>query len=381
MKIAHLCLSCFYIDGFGYQENELVRQHVIDGHDVIVVASTENFGADRRLTYVEPSTYVGKDGAKVIRLPYRKFLPQKLMRKLRPHPGVFRLLEEINPDIIMFHGLCGWELFAAAKYKRKYPQVKLYVDSHEDANNSARNFASKYLLHHFYYASIIKRCRKYFEKVLCVSIETMDFVANTYGVPRSELEFYPLGGQIFDDTEYAARRERGRLGAGVTDGQVMLLQSGKMGPRKKVLESLRAFNKTQGDHLRFILAGSFDERLREAAETIIATDTRIRFLGWKNSDELCDLLCAADVYVQPGTQSATMQMSLCARCPVVLDEVPSHIPFVEGNGWLLKKTDDLTAVFHAISENPDTLSPMSTQSLRIATHLLDYRALAARILK
>jgi hypothetical protein len=381
VNIAHLCLSCFYIDGFGYQENELVRQHVIDGHDVTVVASTENFDADRRRTYVEPSTYMGKDGAKVIRLPYRKFLPRKIMRKLRPHPGVFRLLEEIDPDVILFHGLCGWELFAVARYKRKYPRVKLYIDSHEDSNNSARNFVSKYLLHRLYYASIIKRCRKYAEKILCVSIETMDFVEETYGVPRAELEFYPLGGRVFDDAEYQARRKRGRISAGVTDGQVMLLQSGKMGPRKKVLESLRAFIRTEGNHLRFILAGAFDEELRKEAEALIATGTRISFLGWKDADELGDLLCAADVYVQPGTQSATMQMSLCARCPVVLDDVPSHIPFVEGNGWLLKKTDDLLAVFRAISVNPDALAPMSAQSLRIASRLLDYRALAARILK
>lgn len=381
MKIAHLCLSCFYIDGFGYQENELVRQHVIDGHDVVVIASTETMGADRRVTYVEPSTYMGKDGAKVIRLPYRKFLPHKIARKLRSHPGVFRLLEDINPDVILFHGLCGWELFSVAKYKRKRPHVKIYVDSHEDQNNSARNYISMHLLHRLYYRFIIKRCKKYFEKVLCVSIETMDFVENNYGVSRAELEFYPLGGRVFDDAEFAARRERGRTSANVADGHVMLLQSGKMGPRKKVLESLRAFTQTEGDHLRLILAGTFDETLSQDAEVLVAADTRISYLGWKDVEELGDLLCAADVYVQPGTQSSTMQMSLCARCPVVLDDVPSHAPFVKGNGWLLSKTEDLISVFSAISEAPEALAPMSARSFEIASHLLDYRALAARIVK
>ncbi|MDO9418357.1 glycosyltransferase family 4 protein [Pararhizobium sp.] len=381
MKIAHLCLSCFYIDGYGYQENELVRQHVIDGHEVVVVTSTESFGADRNLTYVDPSTYMGKDGAKVIRLPYRKFLPHKIMRKLRLHPGVFRLLEDIDPDVILFHGLCGWELFAAAKYKQKHQCVKLYADSHEDQNNSARNFASKYFLHRLYYRSIITKCRKYIEKFLCVSIETMDFVEETYGIPRSQLEFYPLGGRVFDDAEYAARRERGRRSAGVTDGQTMLFQSGKMGPRKKILESLRAFTQTEGADLRLMLAGSFDERLREEAEALVAADSRISFLGWKETDDLSDLLCAADVYVQPGTQSATMQMSLCARCPVVLDHVPSHKPFVEGNGWMLDNADDLYGVFRAISECPAALEKMSAKSLKIASRLLDYRSLATRILK
>ena len=65
MKIAHVCLSNFYIDRVGYQENELVRQHVEDGHDVVVIASTETYAADGTLTYVAPSTYCGGEGAQV----------------------------------------------------------------------------------------------------------------------------------------------------------------------------------------------------------------------------------------------------------------------------------------------------------------------------
>lgn len=43
MKILHFCLSCFYIDNYDYQENQLVRVNVEDGHDVLVVASTETY--------------------------------------------------------------------------------------------------------------------------------------------------------------------------------------------------------------------------------------------------------------------------------------------------------------------------------------------------
>jgi 1,2-diacylglycerol 3-alpha-glucosyltransferase len=381
LRVAHVCLSCFYIDGFAYQENELVRQHVEDGHEVVVVASTETFGSDRRLTYVEPSSYMGRDGARVIRLPYRGFLPHRLMRKLRLHPGVYDLLGQIKPEAILFHGLCGWELRAVARYKRENPLVRLYVDSHEDQNNSARTFVSRNLLHRLYYAWIIRRCLHDFDKLLCVSLETMEFVQQTYGVPASALEFYPLGGRVFDDVEYADRRERGRHDAGVDDTQVMLLQTGKMGRRKKVLESLNSFTRIPGSQLRFILVGSLDEEIRAEVEKIIASDMRIRFLGWKAAEELNDLLCAADVYVQPGTQSATMQMSLCARCPVILDNAPSHAPFMEGNGWLVSSVDQLTSAFRQVAADSVALNVMSDRSLAIARRLLDYRTLAARVLK
>ena len=65
---AHICLSCFYIDGFSYQENELVRQNVSDGHDVLVIASTETINPDGKIQFLDPGRYAGFDGADVIRL-------------------------------------------------------------------------------------------------------------------------------------------------------------------------------------------------------------------------------------------------------------------------------------------------------------------------
>jgi 1,2-diacylglycerol 3-alpha-glucosyltransferase len=381
LKVAHLCLSCFYIDGYGYQENELVRQHLADGHDVFVIASTENYGSDRKITYVEPSTYVGSEGAPVTRLAYRKLLPHALMRKLRMHPGVYEQLREKQPDVILFHGLCGWELHAAARYKRENPSVRLYVDSHEDENNSARTLLSKYLLHRLYYRWVIRRCVATFDKILCVSLDTIEFVKKSYGIPTDRLEFYPLGGYVFEDDEYFRRRSGARAEYGIADNQVLLVQTGKMGRRKKVLESLDAFTKTEGAHLRFTLAGILDEEVRDEAMKRIGADARISFVGWKTSEQLKDLLCAADAYIQPGTQSATMQMSLCARCPVVLDDVLSHRPFVDGNGWLVRDTAGLEAAFGQIRDQPALLDRMSGRSYQIARRLLDYRSLAARILQ
>ena len=168
---------------------------------------------------------------------------------------------------------------------------------------------------------------------------------------------------------------------GIADDQVLLVQTGKMGRRKKVLESLDAFTKTEGAHLRFVLAGILDDEVRDDAMKRIEADERISFAGWKTSEQLKDLLCAADVYVQPGTQSATMQMSLCARCPVVLDDVLSHRPFVDGNGWLVRDAVGLESVFAQIRDQPDLLDRMSDRSYQIAQRLLDYRSLAARILQ
>lgn len=377
MKIAHLCLSCFYIDGYSYQENELVAQNVADGHDVVVVASTEVFGNDRRLAYVAPGEYMGSDRARVIRLPYSHWLPHALMRKLRVHSGVYELLEKERPDVILFHGLCGWELNAAAKFKKAHPATKLYVDSHEDFNNSAKSFLSRYILHYIYYRSIARRCLSAFEKVLCVSVDTLSFVRGFYGLSESVTELFPLGGKVQSDIEYADIRRDTRLQYDIDGNELVFVQSGKMDSTKKLLESLSAFSRIEGSHLRFFIAGHIHDDIAAEAEAVIAADRRISFLGWKTPEELRRLLCAADIYVQPGTQSATMQMSLCCRCVVILDDVPSHKPFVEGNGWLINPEMPLAQAFReaVVADLPR----MSAESAATAARLLDYRALASRL--
>lgn len=379
MKIIHFCLSCFYIDGYSYQENELVRQNVIDGHDVLVVASTETYDANRQLNYLRPSEYIGADGARVIRLPYRRWLPEKLMRKLRFHPGVLEILSREKPDVVLFHGLCGWELLTVKRYKVVNPAVRIFADSHEDFNNSARSVFSKYLLHGIYYRSVLWRALSSIEKIFCISIETINFVRDFYRVPAEKIEFYPLGGLVFDEENYKRIRQLARATFEIAENEILFVQTGKMDATKKVLESLRSLTNIDNLRLRFVLAGHLHEDVAAEVDAIVKKDSRIQFVGWKSTEDLRALLCAADVYVQPGTQSATMQMSLCARCAVILDDVPSHEPYVNGNGWLVGKKITLDDALREASAHPDQLLAMSRKSSEIAACMLDYRNLAARL--
>ncbi|MGN7739572.1 glycosyltransferase family 4 protein [Pseudomonas sp. 22526] len=379
MKIVHLCLSCFYIDNYRYQENELVREHVTAGHEVLVVASTETYVDNLSLGYTSPGQYIGSDGAEVIRLPYSGMLPFFLKKKLRMHPGVDAILTRFAPDVMVFHGLCGWELLSAVRYKRANPHVRLYVDSHEDANNSATGFLSS-LLHRFYYRPIIRRSLPWMDKVLCISLETMEFCKAIYGLPPSALEFFPLGGGIADEETYQSYRTKLRGEHGFDDRHTVFLQSGKFDTKKKLTESLKAFSRVKSEHFSFLIVGQVHESIQDEVKRLSSADPRVRYLGWKSADELYQLLCAADVYVQPGSQSATMQMSLCARCPVVLADVPSHQPFVQGNGWKVKSFEEQLSAFEQIERNPALLQGMSTRSWEIASELLDYRRMAKRLL-
>lgn len=379
MRIVHLCLSCFYIDDFNYQENVVPRFHKRAGHEVHIIASTEIYDEGRRLTYRAPGAYLSSDGIPVERVAYVKWLPLALAKKLRIHSGIYRRLATLRPDVILFHGLCGFELLTAARYKRDHPEVRLFADSHEDGNNSARTWISKHVLHGLYYGTIARRAVRWIEKVFCVSLETVDFVRSSYRIPRGKLEYLPLGGEVWPEAEYRQIRSQVRTQHSFRDNEIIIVQGGKMGRRKRLIESLQVFRKVAPEKCRLVLMGSIDEDIRAEAEALLKDAGFICFLGWKTGAEVTRLLCAADIYLQPGTQSALLQNAICARCAIIAADVPSHKPFHRNNGWLVKSPEELELILRQIEAGTAEIPSMQAASAMVAAELLDYARISKRI--
>lgn len=372
-------LSCFYIDGYNYQENVLPRVNKEDGHSVKIIASTETYVDNQSLGYVAPRTYENEDGIEVTRLPYRGGLPHAVMKKLRAYPGVYTHIEAFAPDVILFHGVPAYEILTVAKYKKNHPNIKLYVDSHEDHHNSGTNALSKWVLHRGFYKSVIEKALPFIDKIFFISEETKDFLINNYNIPPKKMEFYPLGGVIADEPEIARRRNARRAELGVGSGEILFLHSGKMDPIKRTVTLLEAFAGVEDARFRLVLIGTIGDEIRDKLDPLIRRDPRISFLGWKTSIELQEYLCACDMYVQPGGQSATMQNAMCASAPVMIFPHKSHKPYLDGNGFFVEGLEDMRRCFQEISNEPGLLAPMRRRSRELALELLDYRKLAAQL--
>ena len=379
MKIIHLCLSNFYYDNFSYQENLLVQQNVKDGHIVNVIASTESLDKNGKVLFLSPSSYMGSDGAHVIRLPYRSLIPKKIQNKFRSYEGLLKELVNFKPDIIYFHGLSAYELINIKRYKIMYPKTKIILDCHSDKYNSANGFLSKNILHNLFYKTIYRNTLPYIDKVFCISLETMDFAIDFYDTPEEKVEFFPLGGECLEDEDYFKLRDKVRSDLDISKNKIVILQTGKINAKKKVIESITQFGKVINDNFIYIIAGSLEEDVKSEILDIISTDKRIQYLGWVDSVTLKGLLCASDLYLQPGSQSATMQQSVCLRNPVILDNVKSHKPFVDGNGWLINNIEDIYVILEHISASPHILDEMSEKSYQIAKKKLDYKVLSKKI--
>lgn len=379
MRVAHICPH-FFSDGFTYQENLLARQHHADGHEVLVIASAERLDSDGKLVQCETGRSTSVDGFAIHRVGHLPLLPLRVAQKVRWMRGLERVLEEFRPDAAVFHGPQSLSLVTFRNFQRRHPQVHCHVDCHSDPYSTGQTWVSRNLLHRVFYRMLVRAVFPELKPLLCISIDVQRFVVQHYGLAPQELAFYPLGGFPYADEEYQALRARGRVRLAADPETTVILQTGKMDGKKLLVQTLNAFRASALPNAMLVLAGSLSVDTRAVCEPLIAADPRVRFLGWVDARQLSELLCACDLYVQPGSQSATMQLALCCRCPVLLRDVPSHGPFVRENGWLVRSETDIQTAFDQLLDDRSCLAQMSRRSFEIAKELLDYQMLSKRVL-
>ncbi len=373
MRILHCMLSCFYIDNYKYQENILPIVNKMDGHDVKIIASTETYVDNINLKYVKPSRYFNEADIEVVRVPYKKYLPQVIMRKLRLYKGVYKLIEEFNPDVILFHGMPAGELKTIKKYVKKHPHVKLFIDSHEDYNNSATNMISKYLLHRLYYKWILKSVLPYVYKVLSISYETTKFIQENYNIPVALIEKFPLGGELLTEAEKTKIKIKVRNELKIEEDDLVIIHSGKMDAKKKTLDIIKAFREINDLKSKLLIVGEMSEEVYNEALPYFEVDKRIYFLGWKESDKLREYIAAADLYIQPGGQSATMQTALCVGTPVAIYPHISYKELLNGMPYYVSNQADIEVLFKEIQIDKRDLKNRQRVLYDFAKNNLDYR--------
>lgn len=381
MKILHLCISNFYIEGYNYQENILSMINKQDGHDVYVIASNLVFenNDNTKFVYIEPTTYTNDFGVQVQRVQYKKLLSPFVTKKIKAVDNLYGKVEHVNPDIILFHGTSSVEIRTLIQYKKNHPDVKIYIDSHADFYTSGTNWLSRKLLHGVFFSHYLKKALPYIEKILYVSTGCGSFLREVYKIPESKIEFYSLGGVIPTEEEKNKSRNEICEELEIGDSSIILLQAGKFDRKKKLIESLSEFIKCPDDRMVYLVCGSLSDEIKDDALRLFDCDKRIRYLGWKSGKDLHEYLNACDVYVQPGKVSAIAQDAICRGSVVILNNLDEYKLFVSGNGWLINDPKDLYEIFTSISNNSFDLDVGKEASIKIARKYFDYNMLAKRL--
>lgn len=378
MKIMHIGLSSAFTENMTYQDNLLSDQNRIDGHEVLYVSDCHKY-KNGKLVETEYEEKILENGIRLIRLPYHKILNKFISGKIRKADKLEKIIKEYKPDVILYHGVCGYELKTVAKYKKENTEVKLYVDSHEDFHNSGTNFVSRQFLHKGFNRKVVQNALPYIDKILCVSYECYEFLNKMYKVPENMMELYPLGGTVFPEKIRQKKRMRRRAELGLKNNDILLVHSGKMDKYKRTADILKALKEVNSNNIQLAIIGALADDVNEEITQLIKKDSRVKFLGWKNSDELLEYLCASDLYIQPGGQSATMQNAACCGSALALYPYESHKVLMEETCFYINTIEDMVQLFKKITEQPNILDMKRLESYTLAQNKLDYKILAKRL--
>ncbi len=314
MRIAHLCLAAFYIDGFGYQENILPRVHRRLGHDVVIIASTETYVQQTTLGYVTPSSYVNEDGIPVHRLRYARWVPKKIQSKVRAYEGLWYQLDVFKPDLIFLHDVQFWDILVVRRYALERG-IAVHADSHTDYVNSARGFISRWILHGIFYRLLLKRADSAIRRYLPTLPARGDFMHEVYGTRREKLHLLPFG---FDDTSVEGLnrdlvRQQMRVRLGIEKDDLVLVTGGKLDIRKNIHVLIARFSQLRSEgkmnRVHLIVFGKPNIEV-QAALVNVHLDPHVHMLGWTPSSDIYRIFWAADVAFFPGTHSVLWEEAI-----------------------------------------------------------------------
>ena len=383
MKIVHICLVEGYTEGLNYQENLIIKYQAEEGHEVSLITTDHCFNEGEWGLCRTESDYMNPQGVHIIRLPFAFPVPYAVNRKL----GVFRhlpeVLEKIGPETIFVHNIQFQDIRRIAAYKKKYPEVRIYVDNHSDFSNSARNWLSRNTLYRFWWRPCAKAVEPYTEKFWGVMPARIDFLINIFGVAPDKTDLLVMGA---DDESVAAAerpevRRRVRERCGIAQDDFLIVTGGKIDAFKtQTLLLMEAVKRMARDNVKLLVFGSVEEDLKERFSALCDEKT-IKYVGWAKSDQAYEYFASADLVVFPGRHSVYWEQVTAQGIPMVCKywDGTTHID-IGGNVEFLTEdsTDEIVKKLTEILDEPGKYERMKQAARNDRRHEFSYRLIARK---
>lgn len=382
MKILHCCLAAAYVDNYGYQENILPKMHKLQGNEVKIVASTLTYISNSEVGYIKPRKYINEDNIEVSRIPYIGCIPHKLSIKLRIYKGLFKVLDDFNPDVIFIHDIQFLSITEIIKFVKKKPNVIIYADGHTDFINSARNWLSKNVLHKIIYKWCAKKIEPYTTKFWGVTPLRVDFFSDVYGIDRSKVDLLVMGvdDSVIDLTQKNIIRESTRKTLGINENDFVIVSGGKIDRRKNIHFLMKAINSLNLDNIKLVLFGTPDLDMKAEFEEL-SKPKNIITIGWISPEEVYDYLFSADLAFFPGTHSVLWEQVVGVGLPSVFKkwEGMQHVD-VGGNCIFIKEgtQEEIEKTILELMENKKLLKRMQDISIEKGMQEFSYSQIAKK---
>ena len=318
MKVLHICISGLFVDGLSYQENLLTQYHKKMGCEVSVITCLKKFDSKGNYVYDDkPFDYVNEHGVHVIKL--ENVAPRKLGRLFRVCKGTYKAICKEAPDVIFAHGVQFADMAQVAKYAKRHPEVRIYVDNHADFSNSATNFISKNIQHKILWRYYSNRIKPYAKKFYGVLPARVDFLADMYGLPKDKIELLVMGAddELVEKASAPKVRKSIRERYGIGENDFLIMNGGKIdGAKKQTLLLMDAVNAMDADNVKLIVFGSVTDELKPEIE--LRCSDKVQYIGWVKSEDSYDYFAASDLVVFPGRHSVFWEQVAGQGIPMVV---------------------------------------------------------------
>lgn len=363
MNILDICVNAPFNIGFSYQENLLPKYHKLNGNNVTVLAPEYEYSDDGKVCKSTVSSCIDSDGVTVKRIAIRG--GKSITARLKRFVNLYGEIEEANPDIIFCHLFQFLDLDQIVKYVKRHKNVKLYIDSHADYNNSASSFLSKKILHGIIWKRLAHKALPYAEKFYGVTPARVDFLLDMYGLPKEKVELLPLcaDDELVEKTSKPEVRERLRDSLGISDNQTLIVSGGKIDHNKpQTLLLMQAINKVADSTVRLAVFGSVNESLKEQFDAELSD--RVIYIGWKNIEEIYELFAAADIVAFPGLHSVLWEQAVGMGKPCVFKKIPGFNHVDLGGNCMFFESDAVDEYMNVIlkaMENADKMAEVAKE--------------------
>jgi len=357
--------------------------NVKDGHDVTIITDVYHYEGSKLVECPEEDRIM-ENGARLIRLKYdRVFFSDLWTEKIQKCRKLKKYLNEIAPDTILYHGVCGYEMMDVASYCKKHPECLFFMDSHEDYTNSAMTPLSK-AFYKYIHGHFVHKALPEVDKVLYIGIQMKEWLKDIYDIPDEKMEFMALGGIIYSLDEQKEARQDIINRFALPQDAIILAHSGKLEAGKRTAELLQAFNQIDDPRLALFVFGSIPKDMESTLRPLLDSNSRIHFMGWKVNKEIEKFLAGVDLYCQPGGQSSTFETAICCGCvnmtyPHATYKDETYSDCGGDNYFFVDTVEDMVDVLKTITENPMVLEQKKAKSFAFAKLQFDYEVIARRI--
>lgn len=390
MKIVHLMLSCFYKEGYGYQENILPQKHRELGHEVQIVTNTRKscilpISVCHR--DAQPFVYKNSDGIDVYVLaPHRKNPIETLPYFSHFFPfsdGLSGTLEQLKPDLIFCHGYYCAEYKDVVAYKEKHPDCRIIMDNHADYYNTpVRRDLRSLIINKIVVRPIVSSMIGIAEKIWGVTPWRVKYMIEEFQSPVEKTKLLVMGGdeKYIDWSNRKTTRATIRERLNISEDAFVVISGGKIDKTKNIHLLIEAFHSMSNMDIFLLVFGNMTEDMRKICEPLFSD--KIINLGWIDSNLTYQYFHASDLGCFPGTHSVLWEQACACGLPCIFKDWDggfSHVD-VGGNCIFIKEptTQKLSDCIMDTFTNKEVYNRMKSVAQSIAHTTFSYREIAKR---